>query len=136
MKRAVTICASACLSAVAVLASYTGALSADGSVTGSGIVIGNRGEILTNAHVVDRCDAITVQFASKKTDTAVMVARDPTNDLALLRVPNPPPAVAAFRGGAPVRAGDTVVALGYPLPTLLATSATLTVGYVSALAGF
>jgi tetratricopeptide (TPR) repeat protein len=136
MKRAVTICASACLSAVAVLASYTGALSADGSVTGSGIVIGNRGEILTNAHVVDRCDAITVQFASKKTDSAVMVARDPTNDLALVRVPNPPPAVAVFRGGTPVRAGDTIVALGYPLPTLLSSSAALTVGYVTALAGF
>ncbi len=136
MKRVVTTCVSACLTAVAVLALPAGARSADGSVTGSGIVIGNRGEILTNAHVVDRCDAITVQFASKKTDSAVMVARDPANDLALVRVPNPPPAVAVFRGGAPVRAGDTVVALGYPLPSLLATSATLTVGYVSALAGF
>jgi tetratricopeptide (TPR) repeat protein len=135
MKRVVTTCVSACLTAVAVLALNTGALSADGSVTGSGIVIGNRGEILTNAHVVDRCDAITVQFASKKTDAAVMVARDQTNDLALLRVPNPPPAVATFRG-TPVRAGDTIVALGYPLPTLLSSSATLTVGYVSALAGF
>ena len=136
MKRAVTTCAGFCLTALAVFALHTGALSADGSVTGSGIVIGTRGEILTNAHVVDRCDAITVQFASKKTDTAVMVARDQTNDLALLRVPNPPPAVAAFRGGAPVRAGDTIVALGYPLPSLLSSSATLTVGYVSALAGF
>jgi tetratricopeptide (TPR) repeat protein len=123
------------LTVLAVLALHTGAMGADGSVTGSGIVIGNRGEILTNAHVVDRCDAITIQLASKKTDTAVMVARDPKNDLALLRVANPPPAVAAFRDGAPVRAGDTVVALGYPLPTLLASSATLTVGYVSALAG-
>jgi tetratricopeptide (TPR) repeat protein len=136
MKRAVTTCASACLTAAAVLALHTGALSADAAVTGSGIVIGNGGEILTNAHVVDRCDAVTVQFASKKTDTAVVVARDPKNDLALLRVANPPPAVAAFRAVSPVRAGDTVVALGYPLPSLLASSATLTVGYVSALAGF
>jgi tetratricopeptide (TPR) repeat protein len=132
MKRAVT---STCLTVVAVLALHTGAMCADGAVTGSGIVIGNRGEILTNAHVVDRCDAITIRLASKKSDTAVMVARDPKNDLALIRVANPPPAVAAFRDGAPVRAGDTVVALGYPLPTLLASSATLTVGYVSALAG-
>jgi tetratricopeptide (TPR) repeat protein len=127
---------STCVTAVALLALHAGALGADGAVTGSGIVIGNRGEILTNAHVVDRCDAITVQLASKKTDTAVLVARDPNNDLALLRVANPPPAVAAFRDGAPVRAGDTVVALGYPLPTLLSSSAALTVGYVSALAGF
>jgi tetratricopeptide (TPR) repeat protein len=136
MKRAVTTCAGVCVTAVAVLALHGAALCADGSITGSGIVIGNRGEILTNAHVVDRCDTITVQFASKKTDAAVMVARDQTNDLALLRVANPPPAVAVFRDGAPVRAGDTVVALGYPLPSLLSSSATLTVGYVSALAGF
>ena len=65
----------------------------------------------------------------------MLVARDQKNDLALLRVANPPSAVAAFRDGAPVRAGDTVVALGYPLPTLLSSSATLTVGYVSALSG-
>jgi Trypsin-like peptidase domain len=133
MKRAVVI--STCLTVGAVLALHTGAMCADGAITGSGIVVGNGGEILTNAHVVDRCDAITVQLASKKTDTAVMVARDPKNDLALLRVANPPSAVAAFRDGAPVRAGDTVVALGYPLPTLLSSSATLTVGYVSALTG-
>ena len=52
MKRVVTTWVSACLTAVAVLALRTRALSADGSITGSGIVIGNRGEILTNAHVV------------------------------------------------------------------------------------
>ena len=133
MKRAVTT--GTCLTAVALLALHTGALCADGAITGSGIVIGKGGEILTNAHVVDRCDAITIQLASKKADTAVLVARDQKNDLALLRVANPPPAVAAFRDGASVRAGDTVVALGYPLPSLLSSSATLTVGYVSALSG-
>jgi tetratricopeptide (TPR) repeat protein len=135
MKRAVTTWVRPCLTAVAVLALPTGAVWAEGTVTGSGIVIGNGGEILTNAHVADRCDSISIQFASKKTDTAVLVARDQKNDLALLRVANPPSAVAAFRAGAPVRAGDTVVALGYPLPALLSSSATLTVGYVSALSG-
>jgi tetratricopeptide (TPR) repeat protein len=133
MKWAVT---RTCLTAVAVLALHAGALGADRAITGSGIVIGTGGEVLTNAHVVDRCDAITIQFASKKSETAVMVARDQKNDLALVRVANPPPAVAAFRDGTPVRAGDTVVALGYPLPTLLSSSAALTVGYVSALSGF
>jgi tetratricopeptide (TPR) repeat protein len=134
MKRAVAT--STCLTVVAVLALHTGALYADGAITGSGIVVGAGGEVVTNAHVVDRCDAIKVQFASKKSETAVLVARDEKNDLALLRVASPPPAVAAFRDGAPVRAGDTVVALGYPLPSLLSSSATLTVGYVSALTGF
>ena len=44
-------------------------------------------------------------------------------------------AVAVFRDGGPVRAGDAVVALGYPLSGLLAKSANLTVGNVSVLAG-
>ena len=135
MKRAVMTSLSTCVAAVAALALHAGVLHADGSTTGSGIVIGTRGEIVTNAHVVDRCDAITVQLASKKSDTAVMLARDEKNDLALIRVANPPPAVAAFRDGTPVRAGDAVVALGYPLPSLLSSNATLTVGNVSALAG-
>jgi len=43
--------------------------------------------------------------------------------------------VAAFRDGHGVRAGDTVVALGYPLAGYLATNANLSVGNVSALAG-
>ena len=40
-----------------------------------------------------------------------------------------------FREGLPVRAGDAIVALGYPLSGLLATEANLSVGNVSALAG-
>jgi S1-C subfamily serine protease len=91
--------------------------------TGSGVVIGTHGEILTNAHVVEDCEKITAQLSSR-TETAVLVARDQRNDLAVVRSNNPPSSVAAFREGAPLRAGDTVVAVGYPLSGLLATTAT------------
>jgi tetratricopeptide (TPR) repeat protein len=111
------------------------AACAAGPTTGSGVVISSRGEVLTAAHVVESCSTIRVQFSSKQEATAELVARDPKNDLAILLVKNPPEAVAAFREGAPIRAGDTVVALGYPLPSLLAAGANLTVGNVSALAG-
>jgi len=108
---------------------------ASDTFTGSGVVIGARGEILTNSHVVESCEKITVQLTSKESQLAVLVARDQKNDLAVVRINNAPPSVAAFREGAPVRAGDAVVALGYPLSGLLATTANLTVGNVSALAG-
>jgi S1-C subfamily serine protease len=111
------------------------AVRAADTFTGSGVVIGTRGEILTNSHVVEGCETITVQFSSKNSETAVVVARDQKNDLAVVRSRNPSPAVAAFQEGAPLRAGDAVVALGYPLSGLLATAASLSVGNVSALAG-
>jgi len=103
--------------------------------SGSGVVIGSKGEILTNAHVVEHCAAITVQFSTGNSEAAVLVARDEKNDLAVIRSKTLPSSVAAFRDGGPLRAGDTVVALGYPLSGLLASSANLSVGNVSALAG-
>src|SRR5262249_53291963 len=46
--------------------------------TGSGVVIGTHGEVLTNAHVVENCTQITVRSSS-----ASVVARDEKNDLAV-----------------------------------------------------
>jgi peptidylprolyl isomerase len=103
--------------------------------SGSGVVIGAQGEILTNSHVVEDCQEITVKLPLKSTEAAILVTRDQKNDLAVVRINTHPTSVALFREGAPLRAGDTVVALGYPLSGLLATTANLTVGNVSALAG-
>ena len=102
--------------------------------SGSGAVIGANGEVLTNAHVVENCTKITVR-SSSAASTAFLIARDEKNDLAVVRSKLPLSSVVAFREGGPVRAGDAVVALGYPLSGLLATTANLSVGNVSALAG-
>ena len=128
-------CATWALPAIAlavVCFSVNVSLAADIS-SGSGVVIGAHGEVLTNAHVVENCTKITVQ--SSPTSRAYLVARDEKNDLAVVRGSLPASPVAVFRDGAPVRAGDAVVALGYPLSGLLATTANLSVGNVSALAG-
>jgi S1-C subfamily serine protease len=98
-------------------------------------VIGVQGEILTNSHVVESCTEIIAQFPSGDSGKAMLVARDEKNDLAVIRANKPTASPATFRDGAPVRAGDAVVALGYPLSGLLASTANLTVGNVSALAG-
>jgi hypothetical protein len=103
--------------------------------SGSGVVIGAHGEILTNAHVVENCAQITVRSSSGDSTAATLVARDEKNDLAVVRSQLPSSSVAIFRDRGPVRAGDAVVVLGYPLSGLLATSANLSVGNVSALAG-
>jgi len=103
--------------------------------SGSGVVIGAHGEVLTNAHVVPNCAQITVRPSSGEMATATLVARDEKNDLAVIRTRPSVTSIATFRDGAPVRAGDGIVALGYPLSGLLATTVNLTVGNVSALAG-
>jgi len=107
--------------------------------TGSGVVIGKKGEILTNSHVVEACQTITVKLASGNAQPGALVARDERNDLAVIRLSGTdnysPASIAVFREGLPVRAGDAIIALGYPLSGLLATEANLSVGNVSALAG-
>ena len=120
--------------ALAMLAlGMTSGRAADAS--GSGVVIGEHGEVLTNAHVVNACAQIHVRSATGDLAPAQLVGRDEKNDLAVIRSATPLPPVAVFREGSPVRAGDPIVVLGYPLSGLLATTVNLTVGNVSALAG-
>jgi len=105
--------------------------------SGSGVVIGTSGEVLTNAHVVEDCRTIKLTFANGSPQPATLIARDERNDLAVVqtRRKHDATAIAAFREGPPLRPGDAIVALGYPLTGVLATGANLTVGNVSALAG-
>ena len=107
------------------------------TLSGSGVVISAKGEILTNAHVVEACQTITVKLASGNSETGALVARDERNDLAVVRLTGtkPPASIAVFRDGIALRAGDAIVALGYPLSGLLAADANVSVGNVSALAG-
>jgi len=105
------------------------------TATGSGVVVGRHGEILTNSHVVEDCKSITAQLSSQKPQAATIIARDQKNDLAILQTQPFPASVAVFRLGAPLRAGDAIVVLGFPLSGILASTANLSVGIVSALAG-
>jgi hypothetical protein len=101
--------------------------------TGSGVVVGPH-EVLTAAHVVKGCTPDITVRSSLTFSTGYVVARDETNDLAVVHTKNGLPAAVSFRDG-PVRAGDQVIALGYPLQGLLATTPSLTVGNVNALRG-
>jgi S1-C subfamily serine protease len=102
--------------------------------TGTGFVVA-RDRVLTNHHVIDGCNAVTIRTADGRSLPATMPARvDVQRDLALLAVPNDPGPVLAFRAN-PVRRGESVVTYGFPLAGLLAAGPTLTTGEVSALAG-
>jgi S1-C subfamily serine protease len=101
--------------------------------TGSGFVIDATGDILTNNHVIDGAtkDSITVQFADKKTVQATVVGKDPSTDLALLKVDPEGLDLKALPLGSSkdVHVGDPTIAIGNPF----GLDRTLTTGVVSAL---
>jgi len=102
-----------------------------GEATGSGFVIDDNGDILTNAHVVDGAVKITVQFDNDKTVDARVVGKDTDNDLALLRVDPDGLDLQPLQLGSAksVQVGDPVLAIGNPY----GLDRTLTTGVVSAL---
>src|SRR4051794_28900910 len=53
--------------------------------TGSGFVLDNNGDILTNAHVIDNATSVSISFSDKKTRDAKIVGKDESTDLALLK---------------------------------------------------
>jgi S1-C subfamily serine protease len=101
--------------------------------TGSGFVIDSSGDILTNNHVIDGATSgsITVQFADKKTVKAQVVGKDPSTDLALLKVDPEGLDLKALPLGSSkdVHVGDPTIAIGNPF----GLDRTLTTGVVSAL---
>jgi S1-C subfamily serine protease len=88
--------------------------------TCTGFFITNDGRVITNAHVVHDCTEIHVGTGQGNFADARVIARDTTNDLALLKVEVYSQRVASLRF--PVRLGESVEAFGYPLTQLLATT--------------
>ncbi|GEM_PF-121824 len=99
--------------------------------TGSGFFVSGEGHILTNNHVVEGCREIRIA----PDGIAEVVARDPQNDLALLKISQKSARYATFREGRGIRPGDHVVVVGFPMPGVLASDLNITTGTVSALAG-
>jgi len=106
-----------------------------GGATASGFVVSPEGHIVTNRHVVNRCQSISVRTDSGTVAPAQIVALHRQDDLAVIRTDLPVAASASFRVGARIRPGDDVVAVGFPLAGLLADEPSVTTGSVSALAG-
>jgi putative serine protease PepD len=103
-----------------------------GRATGTGVIISSDGEILTNAHVVDGATEIRVRLAGEtEPREARLLASDPGNDLALLRMGGDGFDAAVFADPGSVRIGDEVVAIGFALG--LDGDPSVTLGIVSAL---
>ena len=97
---------------------------------GSGFIIDPTGYIITNNHVVEGADKITVKLIGGKDYKATIKGRDPKTDLALIHITNPPPNLPFLKLGDSdaVRVGDWVMAVGNPF----GLSHTVTQGIISA----
>lgn len=95
---------------------------------GSGVVVTPDGYVLTNEHVVQSAQTVRVAFVDGRSASAVVVGRDPSTDLAVLRahVTGLPHATLL---NTPARVGQLVVAVGNPL----GFESTVSAGVISAL---
>jgi len=97
---------------------------------GSGVVVdAARGLVLTNNHVVEGADDISVTLADGRTLTGELLGADPDTDVALLRVPAENLAALPLADSSRLLVGDFVVAVGNPF----GLGQTVTSGIVSAL---
>ena len=98
------------------------------SGSGSGFIVTKDGYILTNNHVVANADRVTVTLLDNRRFPAKVIGRDPTTDVALIKVDGTDLPTVALGDDETMRVGQWVVAIGNPL----GLDFTVTAGIVSA----
>lgn len=96
---------------------------------GSGVIVNEQGYVLTNNHVIEGSDEISVALLNGRSVKATIVGRDPESDLAVLRIPLDGLPVILFGDSEALRVGDVVLAIGNPF----GVGQTVTQGIVSAM---
>src|SRR3989338_5074729 len=95
---------------------------------GSGVIMSDRGYILTNHHVIHGADAIQVSLRDGRMAKATVVGSDPETDLAVLKIDLKKLPVITVGHSERMRVGDVVLAIGNPS----GVGQTVTMGIVSA----
>lgn len=95
---------------------------------GSGVILSEDGYIVTNNHVVEGAEFIDVILNDKRTYEATIIGRDPTTDLALIKIEEKNLPYIEYGNSDAVRLGEWVLAVGNPFNL----TSTVTAGIVSA----
>jgi Do/DeqQ family serine protease len=96
--------------------------------SGSGVIISEDGYICTNNHVIDKSEKIEVVLNNNKTYDATVIGKDPSTDLALLKIQEKNLSYVHFCNSDNVKVGEWVLAVGNPFNL----TSTVTAGIVSA----
>ena len=102
-----------------------------GGGQGTGFIISPDGQVVTNAHVVEDAVTIKVMLSDGTLEPAELVQKDPSRDLAVLKIEGESLPAARLGNSAEVEVGDEVLAIGNALG--LGDTPTVTTGIVSAL---
>ena len=103
----------------------------NGSTSGTGVIFSEEGYIVTNHHVIENAQKITVLLTDERILEATLVGTDAVSDLAVLHVEEGDLIAAKFGDSTQLRVGDSVAAIGDPLGSEF--RGTLTNGIVSAI---
>ncbi len=96
--------------------------------SGSGVIIGSDGYIVTNNHVIEGAENLEVVLNDQRTYPATLVGTDPSTDVALIKIDATNLPTIQFGNSDDVRVGEWVVAVGNPF----SLTSTVTAGIVSA----
>jgi serine protease Do len=96
--------------------------------SGSGVIISNDGYIVTNNHVVEKADKITVATNDHRTFQAKVIGTDPSTDLALIKISATDLPIVKLGNSDDARVGEWVLAVGNPFNL----NSTVTAGIISA----
>ena len=102
-----------------------------GKASGTGIIMSADGYIITNHHVIENAQAVSVLTNDDKEYTTSIVGSDETSDLAVLKIEASGLQAAEFGDSSVLQVGDSVVAIGDPLGVTL--RGTMTDGIISAI---
>ncbi len=102
-----------------------------GKASGTGIIMSADGYVITNHHVIENAQAVSVLTSDSQEYTASVVGSDETSDLAVLKIEADGLQAAEFGDSSVLQVGDSVAAIGDPLGTAL--RGTMTDGIVSAI---
>ena len=104
-------------------------VTSDQDVSGSGVIISKNGYIITNNHVVEGTQILSVILNDGTEHPAELISSDAFADLAVLKIEGTIPGIAIIGNSDNLKPGETVIAIGSPLGTFRNS---VTVGVISA----
>jgi S1-C subfamily serine protease len=105
---------------------------------GTGFLFNSKDYIITNYHVVKGASSILAKFTNGQTVEAVVVAKDPKNDIAILKLAQTPPLSATpikLGDSSQARAGEKIFTIGYPASKIMGEKPKYSEGVINSMTG-
>ncbi|MBT3508228.1 MAG: trypsin-like peptidase domain-containing protein [Nitrospina sp.] len=105
---------------------------------GTGFLFSSKDYVITNYHVVEGANSIRAKFTNGQMVEAVVVAKDPKNDIAILKLANAPPLSAIpikLGDSSQARTGEKIFTIGYPASKIMGERPKYSEGVINSMTG-